>query len=95
MNHIEPLTRSQLRDQIRTFITDTFLFGEPDPRVTDESSLLDTGTVDSTGVLEVVAFVESTFGFRLEDGEMTQENLDSIDRIARFVERKLSENRKT
>jgi acyl carrier protein len=56
--------------------------------LTDSASLLDLGVVDSTGVLEIMGFLESTFGVTVEDDEIVPENLDSIERIAAFVERK-------
>jgi acyl carrier protein len=54
----------------------------------DEMSLLDSGIIDSTGVLEVVQFIEEQFGIQVKDEELLPENLDSVGRIARFVERK-------
>lgn len=53
-----------------------------------DESLLDSGVIDSTGVLEVIGFVETKFGIQVLDEEMLPENLDSISRIAAFVERK-------
>jgi len=53
----------------------------------DGASILDRGIIDSTGVLEVIGFIEDTFGSTVEDSEMLPENLDSIDRIANFVAR--------
>jgi len=54
----------------------------------DGASILDRGIIDSTGVLEVIGFIEDTFGSTVEDSEMHPENLESIDRIANFVTRK-------
>ena len=60
-----------------------------DPKtLEDDTSLLEHGIIDSTGVLEVIMFVETAFGVTVEDAEMLPENLDSIERIAAFVERK-------
>ena len=76
-----------LQQQIREFVTTNFYV--PDPKSLDDStSLLDHGIIDSTGVLEVIMFIESTFGVTVEDSEMLPENLDSIERIAAFVARK-------
>jgi acyl carrier protein len=77
------------RDAVRQFVVDTFLFGQRDG-FDDGSSFLETGIVDSTGVLQVVAFLEERFGIRVSDAELTPENLDSIDAIAAFVARKQS-----
>ena len=75
-----------LKNQIRAFVTSNFYV---DPTtLKDEQSLLDSGVIDSTGVLEMIAFIEETFGFIVDDMEMLPENLDSIDRIANFVARK-------
>lgn len=73
------------RDAIRRFVTATFCA----PGVADDASLVGCGVVDSTGVLEVVAFLEQTFGVAIDDDEIVPENLDSIARIAALIERKL------
>ena len=76
-----------LQQQIRDFVTTNFYV--PDPKALDDAtSLLDHGIIDSTGVLEVIMFIESTFGVSVEDSEMLPENLDSIERIAAFVAKK-------
>ena len=72
---------------VRQFILSNFYVADP-AALSDEGSLLDRGVIDSTGVLEVITFVEDTFGVKVADEEMLPENLDSIDRIAAFVERK-------
>lgn len=77
-----------IRNQVRQFIVKNFYVAEADG-LPDGASLLERGIIDSTGVLEVIAFVEKSFGVRVEDDEMLPENLDSIERIAAFVERKL------
>lgn len=69
---------------VRWFVVDTFLFGEEDPELTDDASLLELAIVDSTGTLELVAFLESELTIRVSDGEMTAENLDSIRRISDY-----------
>jgi acyl carrier protein len=74
----------EIKDQIRTFVTSNFYVADPGA-LEDEASLLDRGIIDSTGVLEVIFFIEETFGIKVEDSEMLPENLDSIERIANFV----------
>ena len=76
-----------LQQQIRDFVTSNFYVADP-KALEDRTSLLDQGIIDSTGVLEVIMFIESTFGLTVEDSEMLPENLDSIERIAAFVARK-------
>jgi acyl carrier protein len=77
----------ELKRQIREFVTTNFYVADP-KALEDSTSLLDQGIIDSTGVLEVIMFIESTFGLTVEDSEMLPENLDSIERIAAFVARK-------
>jgi acyl carrier protein len=78
----------QLREQIRGFIIENFLFGDTEPLTDDAVSLLDNGIVDSVGVLEMVAWLEENHGLKVEDQELVPENFDSVERLTRFVERK-------
>lgn len=75
-------------DQVRTFILMNFLFGDESkmPDLTD--SLLESGLVDSTGVLELVDFLETDMGVVVADDETLPANLDSIENLTRFVMRK-------
>ena len=74
----------EIRDALRGFITENFLFGmEGD--FADGDSLLEQGIVDSTGVLELIGFLESSFQISVEDDELTPDNLDSIDNLVRFI----------
>ena len=75
-----------LRDRIRTFVLENYLFTNDTSAIGLDDSLLDRGIVDSTGMLEIIAFIEDDLGVRMEDDEMVPENLDSINRIAKFVE---------
>jgi len=75
--------------RVREFVTRNFFVSDA-ASLTDAASLLDLGVVDSTGVLEIIGFVESTFGLTVEDDEIVPANLDSIERIAAYVDRKLA-----
>jgi acyl carrier protein len=77
-----------LRDQIRHFVLENFILENPEDLVDDES-MLNIGIMDSTGILELVAFIESTFEIKVEDEELHRENLDSINKIVSYLERKL------
>ena len=77
----------ETKQQIREFVTSNFYVADP-AALEDGTSLLDQGIIDSTGVLEVIGFIETAFGITVEDSEMLPDNLDSIERIARFVARK-------
>jgi acyl carrier protein len=74
-------------DKVRQFIKENF-YAASSSDLTDDASLLDLGIVDSTGILEVVAFIEEAFDITVDDAEMLPENLDSIQNIVSFVERK-------
>jgi len=75
---------------VRRFISENFLFRDAGEAVTHDASLLDAGIIDSTGVLELVSFLETTFGIAVHDDEMLPENLDSIRAITSYVGRKLA-----
>jgi acyl carrier protein len=75
------------REKIRHFIRESFLFGGND-ELRDDDSFLEMGIVDSTGVLELVAFLEGEWELTIDDSELIPENLDSVDNIARFLDRK-------
>lgn len=77
----------EIKEQVRNFVTSNFYVADP-AALEDGASLLDGGIVDSTGVLEVISFIEDTFGITVEDSEMLPDNLDSIERIANFIARK-------
>lgn len=77
----------EIRDDVCAFMTDRFLLGNANG-LTPSQSLLDSGVMDSTGVMELVLFLEETYSIRVLDTELTPENLDSIDRIAQFVSNK-------
>lgn len=76
------------KEKIREFISDNFLFREDRESIADTESLLEAGLIDSTGILELVAFLESDFGLDIADADIIPDNLDSIDRIAAFVAKK-------
>ncbi len=80
---------SQIREELRHFVVDNFLLGQDDVGLTDDASFLDRGIVDSTGVLELVSFLERRYAIKLDDEELVPENLDSIDNLVAFLERKL------
>jgi acyl carrier protein len=74
-------------ETVRQFIVKNFYVADP-AALADDTSLLDAGIIDSTGVLEVTAYLEKEFGIQVADTEMLPENLDSISRISAFVARK-------
>jgi acyl carrier protein len=81
----------KIQQQIVDFITANFLFDGSKNVLGQEDSLLETGVIDSTGVLELVAFIEETYGIKVEDEEIIPENLDSIANIVAYVASKASQ----
>ena len=77
-----------LETEIRAFVVENFLFGQDDETLTAQSSLVESGIIDSMGVAEIVAHIESRYGVTVGDDELVPDNLDSIGRIAAFVARK-------
>ena len=73
---------------VRNFVVENFLFGE-DGKLEEDTSFLETGIVDSTGILELVAFLEETFHIQMEDEELIPDNLDSISNVASYLQRKM------
>ena len=80
-----------IAQEIREFVITNFLFGRQGADLADSQSFLDSGIIDSTGVLELVSFLEERFGITVGDRELLPENLDSVDNAARFIAAKLAE----
>ena len=78
---------SDTKREIRTFVVENFLFGQ-DNDLADETSFLEKGIIDSTGVLELVAHIERTYNIKVKDEELVPDNLDSINSIAEFLTKK-------
>ncbi|WP_420642896.1 acyl carrier protein [Candidatus Leptofilum sp.] len=77
-----------VKQQIRDFIAENFLFNPDGFDLSDDTSFLDEGVVDSTGTLELVMFVEETFGIAVGDNEIEPENFDSVNKLAGYIARK-------
>jgi acyl carrier protein len=77
------------KQNIRKFVVDNFLFGQAG-NLKDDTSFLDGGIIDSTGVLELAMHIETTYGIKVKDDELVPENLDSINAVAAFLEKKLA-----
>ena len=82
-----------LRHDIREFIIENFLFGHSNNSLEDDESFLDTGIIDSTGVLQLIGYLEQHFGIAVSDGDVTPANLDSVNSVVKFVEAKRAPQR--
>jgi acyl carrier protein len=80
----------EIERDIRAFITDNFLFRDDRAGLGDDESLIDAGLIDSMGILELVAFLESRFGLQVADSDIVPANMDSIRSIAAYVAGKLA-----
>ena len=72
-------------NDIRKFVIENFLFGRDDGSLKADTSFLDNGIIDSTGVMELVMYVEKTGGIKVEDNELDPQNFDSVSRLAKFI----------
>lgn len=77
-----------IEQQLRQFVVNNFLFGQGEDQLSNYDSFLEKGIVDSTGVLELVVFLEKQYRIKIEDEELIPANLDSIDSLLRFIEKK-------
>jgi acyl carrier protein len=82
------LTEKGIKVSLRNFITESFLPSAGLESFVDDDSFMETGIVDSTGVLELLEFIEETFGIQIEDEEVIPSNLDSLNNLSSFIQRK-------
>ena len=75
-------------DTIRKFIFENFLFDADENALQNDASFLEQGIIDSTGILELVEWLEDEFGIQINDEELIPENLDSVDLLAAFIKKK-------
>jgi len=76
-----------LQEDIRSFIVDNFLFGD-EGGLSNDSSFVKEGIVDSTGILQLVAFIQEQYMIAVEDDELIPENLDSVSKVTAFIKEK-------
>jgi acyl carrier protein len=77
-----------IEENLRTFIQNNFLLGDKNRAIKEDESFLQSGIIDSTGVLELVNFIEETYKIKVEDEELVPENLDSIQNLIAYIQRK-------
>jgi acyl carrier protein len=78
---------TDIKQQVRQFVLDNFMMAAA-AEIPDDASFMDRHIIDSTGFLELISFVEETFGIQVTDEEMVPENLDSLSNIERYVQKK-------
>ena len=77
-----------LRASLRRYVLENHLFTDDENRLKDADSFLETGILDSTGIMELILFIEESQNLKVTDDEMVPENLDSIDNLVAYTERK-------
>ena len=80
----------EIAKQVQEFIIDNFFYGSRQAHLNNTDSFLKTGVIDSTGILELVTFLENTYNISVEDEELIPENLDSLENVSKFVTYKLA-----
>lgn len=83
----------QIKQSVKNYILENVLYGAGDDALSDEDSFLEKGIIDSTGILEIVSFIEEEFNITVQDEEMIPENLDSVNNLAKFVKEKIVANK--
>ena len=79
-----------IKDKLRLYILENFLFTDDQSELNNEDSFMDQGIIDSTAILELIFFMEEEFSVKVETEEMIPDNLDSINKVTRFIESKSS-----
>ena len=77
-----------IEEKVKEYILENYLFTNDQSELASDDSFLDKGIIDSTGILEIIMFLEDEFGVKVEDEEMVPENLDSVKNITEFVNSK-------
>jgi len=77
-----------VEQKVRDYILDNYLFTDDQSALSNDDSFLDKGIIDSTGIMEVIFFLEEEFGVQVDDEDMVPENLDSVKNIVAYIERK-------
>ena len=78
----------EARGKIRKYILENFMFTDDEAALSNDDSFLEKGIIDSTGMLELIAFIGDGFQITLEDDELIPDNLDNVNRVAAFIQRK-------
>jgi len=86
----EKVTLEQISESIRNFLFENYLFGYDEKEFSNDSSFLDFGVLDSTGILELIVFIEGEFDIEVSDVEILPENLDSVNSVSRLVYKKIN-----
>jgi acyl carrier protein len=87
----EPMTSDVVREELRGFIKENFLYTRPDMELHDDDDLMKLGIIDSLGFVELVEEVQDRYGIQVQDIEITEENFSSVSALVRYLDQKRSE----
>jgi acyl carrier protein len=79
------MNEHHVKNQIKKYIINNFLFGSEDTVIEDHDSFLKKGIIDSTGILELIGYIEENYQIKIEDHELLPENLDSLQNVTNFI----------
>jgi acyl carrier protein len=82
------MSSQHVKDTVMNFIRENFIMGRSDVKLDEKVSLIDSGVMDSTGVLELVEFLEAQYAIKIDDEELVPENLETIENIINFLKTK-------
>ena len=88
MTQLGNINKTGTKDKIREFVINNFLLGVDNQSLNNDTSFLEQGIIDSTGILELVSFVQEAFDIRIEDMELMPDNLDSLNKLESFIAKK-------
>ena len=83
------LNKDEIKNGVKQFIIDNFLFGSIDNSFHDDDSFMENGIIDSTGILELVEYIEHQYNIKIKDEELIPENLDTLNNVSNFIIRKM------
>ena len=88
MSDIQEVLKVNIQEELINYLRENFIAGRSDVEIAVDESLIDSGIMDSTGILELVTFLEERFSIQLEDEELIPENLESVNNIISFLKKK-------
>jgi len=80
----------EIKEKIYTFLEDNVLIDSEEEKISDDDSFMENGIIDSTGILELVSYIEEEFGFEVDDEELVPDNFDSVNKLTEYINRKAS-----
>lgn len=78
----------EIKKEIYNYIEENVLFDSVDSSISDDDSFMENGVIDSTGILELVSFIEEKFGFSVEDEDLVPDNFDSVNNLVDYIKKK-------